>query len=388
MALSADASATPEPVIAIVVGEESGDILGADLMRALRSHFPNARFEGIGGPRMCALGFHSFFPQDRLAVMGLIDPLKRLPELLRIRRHLKRHFESHKPLVFIGIDSPDFNLNLEKYLRARGVKTVHYVSPSVWAWRQGRIKTIARAVDLMLTLLPFEKRFYDEHGIRAEFVGHPLADRIPLQVSREAEALALGFAAETEVIALLPGSRSGEVERLAPVFLDAARLILQSRPKAEFVMPAANAGRLAQLNALLEPYSDLPVRLIDGHSHQAMAASHAVLMASGTTTLESLLLKRPMVIAYKMADASFWVMKRLAKTPYIGLPNLLSAKPLVPELLQEQATALALSQAVLHWLESPEEVQQLKMRFDQIHCQLKRNASRQAAMHVHALIHQ
>lgn len=387
MALSANQK-SPSIRIGIVVGEESGDILGAGLMVALQKHFPDAVFEGIGGPRMLALGFHSLFAQDRLAVMGFVDPLKRLPELLGIRKSLKNHFLTTRPDAFIGIDAPDFNLGLEKSLREKKLFTVHYVSPSVWAWRQGRIKTIAKAVDLMLTLLPFEKSFYDEHGVRAEFVGHPLADDIPMQ-SDQGEARGrcnLPKDAQHTIVALLPGSRGGEVERLAPVFLAAARKILLEKPDALFLIPAANDKRFNQLEQILKNHSDLPLHLLRGQSQDIMAAADVVLMASGTTSLEALLLKRPMVIAYKMAWLSFWIMSKLAKVRYVGLPNLLADKQLVPELLQDDATPEALSQAVLQYLNNPKQVTALQHAFSTIHSQLKQNASEVAAGHIAQMI--
>ncbi len=337
---------------------------------------------------MVAMGFNSLFPQDRLAVMGFIDPLKRLPELLRIRKTLAIHFTQNPPAVFVGIDAPDFNLGLEKRLKVAGVRTAHYVSPSVWAWRQGRIKTIAKAVDLMLTLLPFEKAFYDAHQVQAKFVGHPLADDIPLQADAEKARRTLGLdtSACTAVVALLPGSRGGEVERLAPVFLYTARRLSQVKPGVKFLIPAANEKRKAQLTPLLEAFEGLDVHVFDGQSHEVMAAADVVLMASGTTTLEALLLKRPMVIAYKLAGFSFWLMSKLAKVPYVGLPNLLAGKAIVPEYLQAEAEPKALCQALLTLLEDPEHVAQLVRQFDDIHQTLRQNASERAAAAIVELI--
>lgn len=376
--------------IGIVVGEESGDILGASLMRALRTHFPDAQFEGIGGPRMLELGFRSFYPQDRLAVMGLVEPLRRLPELLRIRRHLKDHFTQTPPAVFIGIDAPDFNLNLELHLRRHKVKTVHYVSPSVWAWRQGRIKTIAQAVDLMLTLFPFESDFYERHQVPVQFVGHPIADEFPLESDRTFALDALGLSdwvAGKKLVALLPGSRASEVGRLGPVFMAAAREMLKSRQDLCFLVPSANERRHEQLQELLGQYSDgLPVKLVRGQSQQVMAASDAVLMASGTTSLEAMLLKRPMVIAYKMAPLSYALLRRLVKIKYIGLPNLLAQQSLVPEFIQDAASAEALSGAMLTLLNDVQHVHQLQDRFLEIHRQLRRDASAQAALAIKNLV--
>ncbi len=370
--------------VGIVAGEASGDILGAGLIRALREHYPDVQVEGVGGSLMLAEGCHSFFPQDRLAVMGLIEPLKRLSELLRIRRFLREHFLANPPDVFIGIDSPDFNMSLEESLRTAGIKTVHYVSPSVWAWRQGRLKKIARATDLVLTLFPFEEKFYRDHAdrypsLRAVCVGHPLADSIPMETDSQQARAALSIPSSASVIALLPGSRAGEVERMGRLFLDTARCCIQKNKSLSFVMPAANKARREQLQVMLENYSDLTVQLVDGQSQLCMAASDAVLMASGTTTLEAMLLKRPMVVAYKMACLSFAIISRLLKVPYVSLPNLLANKPLVPEFLQEQATAKNLSNALLEILNAPNKAAVMQQAFVEIHTGIRRDASRAAA---------
>lgn len=372
--------------IGIVVGEASGDILGAGLMAELRKIFPAAEFSGIGGPRMLAQGFHSFFPQDRLAVMGLIEPLKRLPELLKIRRFLRDHFSENPPDVFIGIDSPDFNLTLEGNLKEHGIPTVHYVSPSVWAWRQKRIFKIARSVDLMLTLLPFEAEFYERHQVPVEFVGHHLADEIPLEVDAAAARKDLHLAPNARVVALMPGSRSTEVEKHAPVFLRAAALCLKRDPGLQFVIPAANSDRYRQLHIQLNQFADLPIHLVNGHSQKVMIAANVVLLASGTTALEALLLKRPMVIAYKIAWLSYVILLRLVKTPFIGLPNLLAGKELVPELLQDKATPEALSDAVMNYFENPAKTQALCETFAEMHVELRRNASARAAEAIAKLI--
>ena len=372
--------------IGIVVGEASGDILGAALIQELRHHFPNAEFSGIGGPRMLAQGFHSYFPQDRLAVMGLIEPLKRLPELLRIRKFLREHFIANPPTVFIGIDSPDFTIPLEASLKERGIKTVHYVSPSVWAWRQKRIIKIARSVDLMLTLLPFESRFYQEHGVPVEFVGHHLADAIPEQVDKLAARRLLGLPEEGRLVALLPGSRSSEVERMAELFLRTAVFCIEQDPTLQFVIPAANSDRYRQLHIALNDFVDFPIHLINGHSQDAMAAADVVLLASGTVTLEALLLKKPMVVAYRMAPLTFKILSWLVKTPFVSLPNLLAQKMLVPELLQDKATPEALSAAIMNYFENPEQAQQLSNTFADMHRELKRNASARAAEAIAKLI--
>lgn len=374
--------------IGIVVGEASGDILGAALMVGLRKHFPNAEFSGIGGPRMLAQGFHSYFPQDRLAVMGLIEPLKRLPELLRIRKFLREHFIANPPAVFIGIDSPDFTIPLEFSLKEQGIKTVHYVSPSVWAWRQKRIFKIARSVDLMLTLLPFEAKFYEEHQVPVEFVGHHLADEIPFHVDKVTARKTLGLPEEGRIVALLPGSRASEVERMGSLFMHAAVFCLEQDPSLQFIIPAASSDRYRQLHIQLNNYVDFPIELINGHSHEAMAAADVVLVASGTVTLEALLLKKPMVVAYKVAPLTYKILSWLVKTPYLSLPNLLAQKMLVPELIQQQATPEALSAAIMNYFENPEQAQMLSQTFAEMHQTLKRDASARAADAIARLIQQ
>lgn len=374
--------------IGIVSGEASGDILGAALMTELRRHYPNAEFSGIGGPRMLALGFHSYFPQDRLAVMGLIEPLKRLPELLRIRKFLREHFIANPPAVFIGIDSPDFNLSLEGSLKEKGIKTVHYVSPSVWAWRQKRVFKIARSVDLMLTLLPFEAAFYEKHNVPVEFVGHHLADEIPVHVDKYQARRELGIPEHARVVGLLPGSRSSEVERMGSVFMRAAVFCLEQDPDLIFYIPAANSDRYRELHHQLNDYVDFSLNLVNGNSHKVMAAADVVLLASGTVTLEAMLLKKPMVVAYKMSPIGFKILSWLVKTPFISLPNLLANKMLVPELLQNDATPEHLSKAIIHYFENPDETQQLVHQFADMHGILKRNASERAANAIAKLIQQ
>jgi len=365
--------------IGIVVGEASGDILGAGLMDAIIARHPTAEFEGIGGERMLQRGFTSFFPQDRLAVMGLVEPLKRLPELLRIRRAIVKHFSDDPPDVFIGIDSPDFNLTIEEKLRAQGITTVHYVSPSVWAWRQKRVFKIARAVDLMLTFLPFEAQFYEKHNVPVKFVGHSLADEIPLEPQQKTAKTELGLDDSTRYVALMPGSRGGEVKLLGPEFWEAASLCLKQLPELKFIVPAANAARRKQIEQQLADYPELPITLVDGQSHQVMAAAEMVLMASGTTTLEAMLLKRPMVVAYKFTPLSYQIFKRLVKTRFFSLPNLLADEALVPELLQRDATPARMSEEMLAVLNNPERDQALQDRFTALHKVIKCDASAQAA---------
>lgn len=368
--------------IALVAGEASGDILGSGLMQALRERHPDVEFIGVGGPRMEALGLRSMFAMERLSVMGLVEVLGRLPELLRRRKHLIADLIEARPDVFIGIDAPDFNLTVELRLRRAGIRTVHYVSPSVWAWRQKRVLKIRDGCDLMLTLFPFEAQFYAEHQVPVRFVGHPLADAIPLQADRAQARHELGLPEEGAVVALMPGSRGGEVSRLGPLFLDAAERLRTLRPGVHFVMPCANPERRAQLEQLLAN-RDLPLTLLDGRSHDALAACDAVLIASGTATLEALLFKRPMVVAYRVAGLTYRILKRLVKSPYVSLPNLLAERLLVPELLQDAATPDALAQTLAPLIDGGTAQTD---GFDVIHRALRRDASVQAADAVLALV--
>lgn len=367
--------------VALVAGEASGDILGSGLMRALKARHPDVRFIGVGGPLMEAEGLVSYFPMERLAVMGLVEVLGRLRELLKRRKELIQTLIAEKPDVFIGIDAPDFNLTIELKLRQAGIKTVHYVSPSVWAWRQKRVLKIREGCDLMLTLLPFEAKFYEEKGVPVRFVGHPLADTIPLEADRQAARTALGLGAGP-LVALMPGSRGGEVERLGALFLDAAERLRERVPGVRFVSPCANPSRRAQLEQMLQG-RDLPLTLLDGRSHEALAACDAVLIASGTATLEALLYKRPMVVAYRLAPLTYWILKRMVKSPYVSLPNLLAQRLLVPELLQDAATSDALAQTLAPLV--TDGTQQTDS-FDRIHRTLRRDASNQAADAVLALL--
>ncbi|KPW95088.1 MULTISPECIES: lipid-A-disaccharide synthase [Pseudomonas syringae group] len=370
--------------IALVAGEASGDILGSGLMRALKVRHPDIRFIGVGGPLMEAEGMQSYFPMERLSVMGLVEVLGRLRELLARRKLLVQALINEKPDVFIGIDAPDFTLNIELQLRRAGIKTVHYVSPSVWAWRQKRVLKIREGCDLMLTLLPFEARFYEEKGVPVRFVGHPLADTIPLESDRAAARAGLGLAQEAPVVALMPGSRGGEVGRLGGLFFDAAELLLAQRPGLRFVLPCASPQRRAQVEQLLQG-RNLPVTLLDGRSHVALAACDAVLIASGTATLEALLYKRPMVVAYRLAPLTFWILKRMVKSPYVSLPNLLAQRLLVPELLQDDATPEVLARTLLPLIDDG---QAQTAGFDAIHRILRRDASNQAADAVLSLLGQ
>lgn len=361
--------------VALVAGEASGDILGSGLMQAIKQRYPDTEFIGVGGSRMEAEGLKSYFPMERLAVMGLVEVLGRLFELLGRRRQLARDLIAAKPDVFIGIDAPDFNLGLELKLRRASIKTVHYVSPSVWAWRQKRVLKIREACDLMLTLFPFEAQFYDAHQVPVRFVGHPLADAIPQQADRAGAREALDLPQDEPVVALMPGSRGGEVARLGELFLDAAIRLRSLRPGTRFLLPCATPERREQLEQMLAG-RDLPLTLLNGRSHEALAACDAVLIASGTATLEALLYKRPMVVAYRVAPLTYRILKRLVKSPYISLPNLLAERLLVPELIQDAATPEALAQTVAPLIDGG---QVQTEGFDVIHRALRRDASVSAA---------
>jgi lipid-A-disaccharide synthase len=357
------------PVFAMVAGEASGDMLGADLIRALKKQFPKAIFEGIGGPKMQAEGFQSLFQMDRLSVMGFVEPLKRLPELLSMRRTVIKRYLENKPAAFIGIDSPDFNANIEFKLHQAGVKTVHYVSPSVWAWRQGRIKKIKKSVDLMLCLLPFEAEFYEQHQVPVRFVGHPLAGQLASQPDTQAARQQLSFDSDRPVLCIMPGSRAGEVDMMSEVFLDTAQSLVASVAGLQLVIPAANNARYAQLREILATRPELEISLILQQSHTAMAASDAVLLASGTTALEAMLLKKPMVVSYKLGALTYKLVLPFIKTPFVSIPNLLANKMLVPELIQDQAKASHLATAVLNALDKAKRPA-LVACFDELHQQL------------------
>ncbi len=375
--------------IAIVAGETSGDMLGAGLIKSLQQRFPDATFEGIGGPLMQAQGFSTFVPMERLAVMGLVEVLGRLFELLKVRRDLVKHWLANPPDVFIGIDAPDFNLTLEQKLRAAGIKTVHYVSPSVWMWRQKRVFKIAKAVDLMLTLFPFEAKFYEQYQVPVKFVGHHLADKIPLETPAGPARAALGINPEAHVVCLMPGSRSGEVAKLGELFLQTARRMLHERPDLQFIIPAASTERRDQIQTMLDAYPGrLPVTVVLGQSHTCMAAADAILLASGTATLEAMLMKRPMVVSYKLAPLTFWILKHMVSRKWISLPNLLADRELVPELLQQDDTPEKLSAALLAQLENSVAMQQLHETFLFIHRQLKRSADDEAAAAIAGLLQQ
>jgi lipid-A-disaccharide synthase len=373
--------------IGIVAGEASGDLLGAGLIQALRSYHPDIQFSGVGGELMLKAGFSSLFDQEELAVMGIVEPLRRLPRLLHIRRKLYQHFSQTKPAVFIGIDSPDFNLGLELKLRQQGLKTVHYVSPTVWAWRQNRIYKIAKAIDLMLTLLPFEAEFYKKHQVPVKFVGHPLADKIAMQVDKETARSALQLVGEAPVLALLPGSRRQELRHLGRAFLETALLCYQKKPNLRFITSSINKERDAEWRALHQAFApELPLEFFVGRSREVMAAADTILVTSGTATLESMLFKRPMVIAYRTGAFNYFLAKLLVKTPFIGLPNLLAQEALVPELIQEAVQPEKMAELLLNYWDQPEKTLFLQERFSSLHRELSQNADLQAAAAVWALL--
>lgn len=368
--------------IGIVAGEVSGDNLGAGLIRAIRARRPDAEFFGIAGPRMQAEGCECWEPSDSLAVMGLFEVLTHLPRLLRLRRQVREGMMAARPDVFVGVDAPEFNLNLAPALHAAGLRTVQYVSPQVWAWRQGRVDRMAGFLDLVLCLLPFEQGFYDRHGLAAEFVGHPLADRIPLEADRAAARAALGLPDTGEVVAILPGSRGGEVGRLGADFAGAAAWLTEHRPGIRFVAPMANpAARALFEQALAVHAAGAAVDLLDGRATEALTAADVVLVASGTATLETLLCKRPMVVAYRLGTLTAWVMRSLGlmKAPHFAQPNLLAGREVVPEIFQQDVTPARLGAELARWLDHPEATRELETLFHGIHLELRRGASERAA---------
>ena len=370
----------------MVAGEASGDLLAGLLLDGLRARWPRLAAGGIGGPRMAARGFDAWWPSDRLAVRGYVEVLRHLPGLLRLRAELARRVLAERPDAFVGIDAPDFNLRLEERLRARGLKTVQFVSPSIWAWRPDRVHQVGRAVDRVLCLFPFEPAIYARHGIPASFVGHPLADAIPLEPPRAAARAALGLDAEACVVALLPGSRRSEIDHIAPHLLGAAALLHRERPALRFVLPAA-PGLRARIEPLLREHAGAaPVELIEGRSHEALAACDLTLVASGTATLEAALFKRPMVVVYDMPWLSYRLMKRQQMLPYVGLPNILLDDAVVPELIQHEARPAAIAREALAWLDDPARCAAAAARFGQLHLDLRRDTARAAADAIQATL--
>ena len=372
----------------IVAGEKSGDILGASLIIALRNYFPNAEFFGVGGSEMIELGCNSLCPIERLSVMGFIEPLSRLPELLSLKKKLQTRFLKERITAFIGIDSPDFNLRLARSLRNKGLKTVHFVSPSVWAYRQGRILGIKESIDLMLTLFPFEEDIYKKYEIQAECVGHPLADQLSAEDRGLKDRKDLSITESDTVIALMPGSRVDEVNRLAPVFFETAVEALQRYPRLKFVIPFSNSETELLIKSFMERMHILigeQFRVID-NSHKALGASDFVFTASGTATLEALFLRKPMVICYKLASLSYFIGSKMLKIPYVGLPNLLANDQIVPEYLQGAVTRDALLAELDNFMTGSDSFSNALVKFEQIHNELQGGASAKAAYAIHNLV--
>ena len=367
------------PVIGLVAGEPSGDLLGAHLVEALKARRPDLQFAGIAGPRMIAAGVQALYPMEKLAVRGYLEVLRHYPEIAGIRRKLKRHFVQNPPAVFIGIDAPDFNLGLEFKLKQAGITTLHYVSPSIWAWRGERIHFIKRAVDRVLTIFPFEKNIYDKAGIPASYVGHPLADMLADYPAQAIVRASLGLLGDAPVIALLPGSRISELQAMAGLFAATAKRIAAVNPNARFVTPLVNRETRGLFEAAVRREPGLHIQLLDGKSHDAIAAADIVLVASGTATLETALLQRPMVITYRMPWVSAWIMKGRGYLPYVGLPNILAGEFVVPELLQDAATPEALSRAVLDLLNDAPRRQRISERFSRLLLDLRQNTAQKAA---------
>ncbi len=375
--------------VGLVAGEASGDTLGADLIHALRRLAPQTEFFGVAGPKMEAAGCEVWEPSESLAVMGLFEVLRDLPRLVRLLGRIRERFLAARPDVFVGIDAPDTNLRLARRLHAAGIPTVQYVSPQVWAWRQGRARSMRESVDLVLCLLPFEKSFYDEHGIRAEFVGHPLADAIPLEVDRPAARRALGIDSNAQVVALLPGSRRGEVSRLAQDFAATARWLAAQRPDLVFVAPMASpAAREIFARALELHAPGLDVRLIDGRAQAALIAADVVMVASGTASLEAALCKRPMVVVYRLGALTVWLVRRLnlVNTKFFAQPNLLADRRVVGEYFQDEIVPESIGAELLMWLDDVERRSGLEAEFSRIHAGLRRDAGTRAAQAIIALL--
>lgn len=368
--------------IALVAGEASGDLLGSLLMEAIQQAVPNVRFIGIGGPKMQAVGMEVLFPMEKLAVNGYIEVLRHYRELVGIRRSLRNRFIAEPPDMFIGIDAPDFNLDLEMALKQRGIPAVHYVSPSIWAWRGERIHKIKQAVSHILALFPFEAPLYQQADVPVTYVGHPLADMLPDVPKREEmrEQMRI-LPRNAKVFALLPGSRQGEVRRLAKTYVETAKLILQKLPEAQFLVPLASreTRTIFENEIWRQEAQQLPITLLFGHAHDAMIAADGVLVASGTATLEAALLKRPMVITYKLSPLTYWIAKRKQYLPYVGLPNILAGKFVVPEILQDDATPENLAQALLNLVNNKHAVAALEETFTKMHQTLRQDTAQKAA---------
>ncbi len=373
---------SPEsPLVGIVAGEPSGDQLGGALLQVLRQRMPNARFVGIGGPLMTAAGMQSLYPMEKLSVRGYVEVLRHFREIAGIRRELKKYFLRERPAIFIGIDAPDFNLDLESVLKAAGIPAVHYVSPSIWAWRGGRIRKIRKAVTRMLTVFPFEAAIYEKADIPVTYVGHPLADMLAAAPSRADARAGLRIPLSAPVVALLPGSRVSELESMADVFVGAAERIAAEIDGVRLLVPLVNRQTRELFEAALyrRQSGELEIKLLFGHAHDAMAAADVVLVASGTATLEAALLKRAMVITYRMPRLSWWIMKGMGYQPWVGLPNILAGEFVVPELLQDAATPEALSAAVIDLLRDADKRKAIEQRFSEMAAGLQHNAAERAA---------
>lgn len=367
--------------IAMVAGEASGDLLASHLIAALKAHLPGARFYGIGGPKMAAQGFDAWWPLEKLAVRGYVEVLKHYREIAGIRRQLKKKLLADPPDVFIGVDAPDFNLDLEAALKRRGITTIHYVSPSIWAWRAGRIKKIQRAVSKVLALFPMEPPLYKKEGIPVAYVGHPLADIIPLETNKAAVREKLDLPRAVPIFALLPGSRQSELDYMADTFVQTAKRIHEQMPESLFLVPlVTRETRLRFETAIYQQEAgNVPFRLLFGHAQDALGAADVSLVASGTATLEAALIKRPLVITYKMAKGSYWLMKRMGYQPYVGLPNILAGRFVVPEILQDDATAEKLAEALLTLYQDKDGAAEIAEVFTDIHLQLRQNTAEKAA---------
>ena len=376
---------TQTPTFAIIVGEHSGDTLGAGLVKELQQRYPQAKFIGIGGPKMEALGFESLFAMEELAVMGIVEVLGRLRRLLYVRKTIVQYFTDNRPDVFIGIDAPDFNLTVEGKLKAVGIKTVHYVSPSVWAWREKRIFKIDKATDMVLSLLPFEKDFYDKHNVACTFVGHPLADQIPMYSDKQQAREKLELDGSAKYLAIMPGSRSSELNMLLPDFLATAKILKKSHPDLQFVAPVINDIREQQFKELWQQHApELDIKIVNNDTETVMASADCLLTASGTVTLEAALVKRPMVVAYKFNWLTAIIGRIMIKLEWFSLPNLLVKKSLIPELLQEQVTPDNLAIQVEPLLYDAQD--ELVQEFTNIHVMLKQDASKKAADAVEKLL--
>lgn len=376
------------PTIGVVAGEASGDLLGSHLIRALKKHRPDLEFVGIAGPKMIGEGAKSLFPMEALSVRGYIEVLRHLPGLLKIRRQLLRHFLQNPPDLFIGIDAPDFNFGLERALKRKGIRTIHYVSPSIWAWRKGRMGKIRRAVSHMLALFPFEPALYEQAGVPVTYVGHPLADMLPLKPDIDAARESLKLSPEKLVIAMLPGSRQSEVQQLADLYVKAAALIVLERPDIQFLVPliTRETRTLFEQAIYANQAEALPIQILFGHAHMAMEAADAVIVASGTATLEAALLKRPMVITYRMPALSWQILKRMNYLPYVGLPNILAGRFVVPELLQKDATPEKLADAVIKLISDRALSADISAEFKRIHKSLRQDTQEKAAQAILAYL--